>query len=241
MKFIKNDTNLFVWAKWKDTRRDIRMTFHYARDDVPNFATDSISYFEDQFALFFKDVTNDNYDVWNWRAYTTDPVNLAEDSRYINDTIQPDASGKLVAWKNNISGARPQWVHHTGPAFTGEVLFKDQAIYNPWFDSTQWEWEAGDTIHGYYIDSVEAHQGRQDQTDSRWEIDAKSAYNATTKYYTLIMSRKLNTGHSSDDLNMTDLDSVVTRIFILDNKKNVNLDNSSQQGSTDEIVLKLKN
>ncbi len=247
LQVIRSVERLFLRIVWSDNARDRTMDYYKVFNVDPvtpwlaNFVEVKDIFFEDQLFVMFKDPTAapTQYDTWNWQAYSTDPVGLAEGLTYRNDSLIPDPSTpqREIASRITSVGSRPLWAPYNGPEWDfNTILFKEDAVYLPYNDSTDWVWEIGDSIPGWFIDGVVAQDAKNDPDENQWDILAKSEYDDIADTYTLVLSRKLSTGHN-EDLDMAAVDKLEARIGVMDDKADLGKSNSSDQRFTNEFVI----
>jgi hypothetical protein len=80
-------------------------------------------------------------------------------------------------------------------------------------------WTNGQRVPGWLIEDG-AQLYTEDELGSRWDTRAVMDYDSTDGVYTVVLKRKMATGYD-DDLDMSTLDSVMTRVVILNNGLNL--------------------
>ena len=101
------------------------------------------------------------------------------------------------------------------------VIGPGETLYDTFFvvDEITWPftrgWEIGQRVPGWMIDG-EAQFLSEGELGSRWDTRAVMDYDSTDGVYTVVLKRKLTTGYD-DDLDMSPLDSVMTRLVIVNN------------------------
>lgn len=233
---VDNDT---LYLRIEYTDNDLNQLKSYlSLVDVPNknFTRNTLAY-EDQIFVMFEGLPNNAWDVWNWRSMETGPARLAEGMRYEGGNLITDAGGQVVAIFNPLDGVttgRPQWVHNTGPAYTGDILYmQDTSSITPFL--TDPGWSQSQIVPGYVIDT--AVYGRvqpgQPYASSRWDIWAIHDFNGTTDRLSVVMKCAMNTGRT-DDLVMAD--SVNMKIGVFDDQTDFNV-SGSRRGFSGEFWL----
>jgi Ethylbenzene dehydrogenase len=130
-------------------------------------------------------------DLWHWKSYTSDPLGYADDYSVVQDDPSKPTTGRKAdagggATVNNETQAKdkPAFVQDpTKNAMVAGYLLKDQTV-----DIKDYGvFKAGDTL---------AYRMLTPFTDSRGDIKATGAWKDGN--WTVMLSRKLNTGHDDD-------------------------------------------
>lgn len=266
MQAISSDSNLYLRFQWNDTSHNVWRDHYYVTDTtvtVTFIKTDSfIQSNEDQLYVMFNGAVN-GWDTWGWRALTTGGGGFAQGFTLVaSDSLTTDAVGTSptleVAIRNTPRplSSDPNYVHLDTSDFTGSVLYFDSAIHwstvlkvkldtldiGPPLDTVSrdifWPttrgWDIGQKVPGWLI-----YKSMATRTDaalgSRWDTKAISSYDDATSTYTLILKRKLATGFS-EDLDMSTVDSVKTRLAILNNMTSL-LKGDTDRGLTKDFWL----
>ena len=155
-----------------------------------------------------------------------------------------------IQWKNPSVFGDPTYVHLDTCEFNGFALYLNEKLHRIsdvlWvttdttvdtdlgppvvYDTTidtiykqTWPLTRGWTIEqrvpGWMIDG-EAQFLTEDELGSRWDTRAVMDFDSTDGVYTVVFKRKLATGYD-DDLDMSTLDSVMTRVVILNNGSDI--------------------
>ncbi len=212
------------------------------------------------------DTTVSNWDAFNWRVLTTGGAGFAEGYIYSRaDSLELDTVGTStndkIAWENhNVQGVigEPIYVHQDTSEFTDYLFDYDMKInrfddpvgimnadttivgedttiiidYYYWPVTTGWIYQQkvpGWMINTDFGDISDANRG------SRWDTRTVSDYDPLLGKYTLVMKVALNSGYS-DDYNMTGLDSIQTKIVILNDQKDL-YNGSTWRGTGEPLWL----
>lgn len=155
-----------------------------------------------------------------------------------------------IQWKNPDVFGDPIYVHRDTSEFSGFALYLHEKLHrltdilwvttdttvdtNPGppitYDTTidtiyeqKWPtttgWTEGQRVPGWMIDG-EAQFLTEDELGSRWDTRTVMDFDSTDGVYTVVFKRKLTTGYD-DDLDMSTLDSVMTRVVILNNGSDI--------------------
>ena len=166
--------------------------------DVANPATGDFMYTSD----------GGHVDVWHWQAALTNPVYYAADE-YWTDSGRAGDNLTTPIYETNWNGTRPIYMHQTDSLYKGKsYLLKTEAIA---FDTAQGFWPNGYIMPAFVLNSMPSGSGA--------DIDSYSWYNRNTGAWSVLMSRKLNTGYA-DDVDLSQIaagDSVMTSIAVMDN------------------------
>ena len=202
--------------------------------DVANFNFSRQSGYEDQVYVMFQD-SGSVWDTWNWRVLTTAQARKAEDLSWNGDSLLLDSGLTQTAWDNRAVGSRPTWVHKDQHLFTGQVMYINDTLNSNVAVAGRHNWTVGQTVPGWIIDTT---VNKPTWThESRWDVDAIYTYNAETDRYVVVMARDL--AGSSDDLDMSDMARVRTKIGILDNLRSLTV-GSNHRGFTADFWLVLQ-
>jgi hypothetical protein len=214
VKFLYDDSTLFTYAAWLDGHREYptgvvppskseyRKRWTY---DGTNWAMNGD---EDRLAFAWKmadsygascgrtchnennphATKNDKMDVWHWKAQRTNPISLVDDQYWNTSGRQNDAVISGSFGSDNITGSLPTSMGPDQTSNQGPWLLSSTAI--PFVNSS---WAAGDKIPGYILNDAP-----NPIVGSRGDVTAKGTFNETTGYWTLEISRKLNTGNADD-------------------------------------------
>jgi len=230
---IVNDSDLFLRIEYTDDSLNLLKDYLYCHDTAnKNFTLWDLGN-EDQVFVMFFGLPDSAYDVWNWRSLGTAPARLAEDFVYDNGSIIVDSGGQEVTQPNPLSFAQPQWVHNTGPAFNGEILYiEDISSITPFLTSS---WAQDQIVPGYVVDTAVGGRVQigQPYASSRWDVFTVHSYNSSTNRLSVVLKRRLVVDYSQDlDL----VDSVKVKIGVLDEKDHLT-DLVGRQGFTKEFWL----
>ncbi len=228
MRFEWTDATESVW------RESYRVT---GRDALSNHAIlyHELSSHEDILMVMFEDTAQTLWDVWQWRALTTDGAGLAEGASISGSTYTPDATslagGTDVATVNE-DGLQPMYIHNTLDQFTGHLLIEDETVvFVPATHLPLGGWTVGQHIPGHVIDPDVAQDS---QRGSKWDITAASDY--TGGVWSVVLSCDLNTS-SADDLDMSSLSQVNMRVAITNNMAFSYSTGSTNQGFSASVPL----
>ncbi|PKK84106.1 MAG: hypothetical protein CVT49_04740 [candidate division Zixibacteria bacterium HGW-Zixibacteria-1] len=238
LKAILRNNILYIRAKWHDATASIWGN-HIRRTALEGNFEQNVYEGEDKLLMIFDGQNNGdekadcasmchitehyttgggNVDAWKWLATKTSPGLMAEDEWWTDadrllDSRQPNTYVYRENWNTNTNHA--YWMHTTGPAYTEPFLYlEDTVAMNPLA-----AWDVGDKIPGYGIDSTVRTSGTR-TLSSVWDVTAISEFDSTgdmTNWtWTVVMARATNTGHT-DDVNLTDLDSIQVAIAATNN------------------------
>lgn len=149
-------------------------------------------------------------DVWNWKSTTSFPGKLADDEwwgsagRY-QDYIAVNTYMYSTNW-DDLQIA-PLVMHRDTLDFQGTFLFTIDTVDMDKFLA----WPVGFKMPGYIIDST-LYKSPTLSNSSRWDVMTVAEFDSTAAPYTwtVVFRRALNT--HTDDVNLTDLDSVQVTI-----------------------------
>lgn len=214
VKFLYDDSTLYTYATWLDGHRE------YPTGVVPPSKSEfrrrwsydgtnwTYSGEEDRFSFAWKitdsygascgrtchnennphATKNNRMDVWHWKAQRTNPITLLDDQYWDATGRKNDAVISGSFGSDNLTGTLPTKMGTDPASNQGPWLLNSTAI--PFVNTG---WVAGDKIPGYILnDSPNPIVG------SRGDVVAKGLFNDATGYWTLEMSRKLNTGNADD-------------------------------------------
>ncbi len=239
LQAIKKDGRLYLRFQWADNSRSIhRDNWELNNTETFRFTWYENSRGEDEAIAMFDGAPGGGWDTWNWRLLTTGTYNFAEDYTYRNDSLIVDAGLNPMAYQNlpmNFQDpTKPHWVDMTEWEFTGDILWKSNLKDNDhWVQANASRWTLGQTVPGWYIvDDVDW----ENISESRWDVRTSHYWDEAGEQWTVVMSRTLL--GSSDDVNMTDLTRIKTRIGILDNYTDFN-PGSSQRAFSGDFWLAL--
>lgn len=240
LQALLTPTHLHVRLQWFDSSFSVWKDHFEVVDPLPpTFYHDTIYELEDQVFVMIDGAPGGGWDTWNWRALTTGAVDLAEGYRFQAGNLVRDAGIDTVATPNpaHSQTAQPLWAHKDTSEFFGHVLhwadtFKTFHATGGWID--------GQRLPGWIVDTASAtHLRELSPRQSRWDIDAAFDYDSLgspAQYqYRLVLSRFLNT-QSSDDVNLTDADSVKIKLGVMDNEENISIETNGR-GFSDEFWL----
>ncbi len=239
---VSNDS-LFIRLRFADATHSIWRDYYEVSSDSPfvSFTSYEDLENEDQVFLMFDGGSTFGWDVWNWRALTTDAEGvggLAEGMKYLNGTLTSDVGSAAVATHNNgIAGTpQPTYVSSDTTEFNGTILRSDSitSVY------PLTGWTIGQKVPGWIIDPQMKESGSLHETQraSRFDIRAASAYDSNTDMYTVVMASKLNTGYA-DDIDLSTKTSITAKIGIFDNQIDF-ATGGSGRGFTGNFTLKLQ-
>lgn len=227
---INDGIGLNLRIEWADDSLNLLKDYLETVNGMGTFDVREFSQ-EDQLFVMFAGLPDSAYDVWNWRSLTTSPAGLAEGCIYRHDSLISDSGLNVVATNNKApNGNYPQFVHVSGPAFTGPILYKDDL--DPYVNHDEEYTAAGLVVPGWWVDPdlgsfVAAFP------ESRWDIFTLHNYDTTTKRHAVVLKSQMRS-LSPDDLYMAD--SVKIRIGILDDQANLS-QAGSRRGFTQEFWL----
>ncbi len=234
LQAIKKGGRLYLRFQWDDATLSMQRDNWRMIDSANfNFAHDTL-YGEDQLWVSFEGTPSGGWDTWNWRVLTTGQLNLAEDGSVSSgDTTWDDGANRaafLNPIRNVMDSVRPRYVHIDEWQFTGDILLKSQRLdldtaYNQVLASRH-NWNLEQTVPGWYINDDDIDW----DAESRWEIQAVYNYDPGTGNpgrYTLVLARDLS--GSTDDLDMSEVSRVKTRIGIFDDFDNLEETGGSSQ------------
>ncbi|MFH1372446.1 MAG: ethylbenzene dehydrogenase-related protein [bacterium] len=243
LKAIKKNDSLFIQAVWSDD------SLHLVKDAFAvffdeggglQFTHQKDAYFEDQLMLMFTLPGSTWYDVWNWRSLQTAQGFLAEGANYypaeIDDSLYwvIDDGNSKVYWVNQPIGesTTPTYLHKDGSGFHGQVMNNLDRMTYRYLSG----WEDGQIIPGWSIDTSVAGIVAT-APESRWDVTSAYAYDSDVDQFTVVLTRKLNTG-SNDDLDLSTVGSVSMKVGVFNNQSALLL-GGSQRGFTKEFLLVL--
>ena len=239
LKAVVRDNILYIRAKWHDANASIWGN-HFRRTlNIGDFEHNTYEG-EDKLLVVFDAQNNGtekadcasmchvtehyttgggNADAWKWLATKTSPGDMGEDEWWngterVFDARQPN----MYVYRDNWNQAtfHPSWMHTDGPAYTGPFLYLEDTVE---FSPLDPNWETGDKIPGYGIDST-IYGSATRTLSSIWDVRAISHFDSSGDIsgwsWTVVMSRALNTGHA-DDVNLTSLDSVQISVAATNN------------------------
>lgn len=234
LQAIKKNDTLFLRFQWNDAMQSLQRDNWELNDSVAfTFTPYEDSRGEDQAFAMFEGAPGGGWDTWNWRLLTTGTQNFAEDLTFRNDSLVADSGLNVTAVRNGAKSLneqdKPFWVHELEWEFTGDIMFKSELKENDiWVHANSRRWPRLQTVPGWYIvDDV----NWENISESRWDVRTSHNYDDQAGLWTVVMSRSL-TG-SSDDVNMTNLDRIKTRIGILDNWTKIATGSSQRAFSVD--------
>jgi hypothetical protein len=231
LQAIKKGGRLYLRFQWEDATLSMqREAWEFMETEDFNFQRQTHLH-EDQLYVLFED-TSTGWDMWNWRVLTTGQMGFAEDGTIISGDTTWDAGLNRTASTNEPRGGandtRPKYVHQDEHLFTGDVLLKSEqlVVTQDVIDGND-NWTPDQTVPGWIInDDVDW----ANITESRWDVQAVYNYDhgiGNPGLYTLVMVRDL-TAHE-DDLDMSELTRVKTRVGILDDFLELGGGGSSQR------------
>ena len=154
---------------------------------------------------------NGNIDAWVWRAGRTDPMGVAEDF-FWTDNSKYDHFDAPLYIRNAISSdnvSSPRLMHTTGRQFTGNLLFATDTTTLVLFGEV---WTDGDGIPGY----VHFNNFRTGNS-SRYDVNAMSAYDPQLGRWNVVLWRSLAAPHFDDDVTFTVGQSYQATLAIMKN------------------------
>lgn len=251
---IRKSDTLYLRLRWKDNSHSVWPNYYYVVDtllhchsqDTANHCVDFVvqdnGNAEDRLLVLFNGLAGGAWDVIDWRALTTGAGLLAEEGAYkkdsatSRDTIVYDSepSPLTVASSNQQVDFPPLFMHKDSSLFHGSILLTTEMVT---FDIFAKGWAINQRLPGYYIDTSLASKDASVR-GSRWDTRAADVWDTTTQTYTLVLGRPMTTGYT-DDLNLTTVDSIQTKIGVFDNQIDLNLGGTSR-GYTKTFWLVLK-
>ncbi len=230
---ISDGTDLFLRIEYADDSLNLLQDYLYCHDPANKNFTLELLGNQDQIFVMFFGLPDSAWDVWNWRSLGTAPARLAEDFVYDNSLMTVDSGGQEVTQPNDLSFQRPRWVHKTGPAFTGEILYiEDTSSITPFLTYT---WAQNQIVPGYVVDTGVGGRVQigQPYASSRWDVFTVHSYNSSANRLAVVLKRRLLVAYSQDlDL----FDSVKTKIGVLDEQDDFSV-GGSRRGLTKEFWL----
>ena len=236
---IKKGGRLYLRFQWTDSDLSMQRD-NWLLYDVANFNfAPQIHLGEDQVVALFEGDSISGWDMWNWRVLTTGSQNKAEDGSMLDGATIWDAGANHVAYKNATPGdnSSPQRFPNIQWEFTGDLLYKSDTVTRSQALPLRYNWDLNQTVPGWYIDD---EMNWAAITESRWDIEAVYNYAVgigVPNLYTLVMARDL-TAHE-DDVDMSELTRIKTRVGILDNYYLDLGDGSSQRAFSEDFWLNL--
>lgn len=229
LQAIKKGDRLYLRIQWTDASLSMqREQWTYSLEQGFSFTINDIG--EDQVIALFEGGPGFGWDLWNWRVLTTGIQNKAEDGTWLDGDTVWDAGLNRIATKNATNDIHtPPWFHSSRWEFTGDVLYRSEKISR---DSAMTggtdSWVIGQTVPGWWIDD---EVDWTTITESRWDIEAGYNYDSTADRYTLVMARDM--AAHEDDIDMSVLSRIKTRIGILDNSLDFGRGSSQRAFSAD--------
>lgn len=233
---IKASGRLYLRLQWDDNDYSIlRNQWVLDSVEIYRWVSSEVLHNEDQVLVMFDMGDDSTWDAWNWRLLTTGQAKTAEGMTYneTNDSLSLDTHDDedTLAWRNKNPGDTgwPKWIHEDTSDFTGDVMFIYETL--PARDGQDAPYSKGQTVPGWVlVDSVVPADMR---AQSRWDIEAVYDYDDIAHRYTLVLARDLSSG--ADDLDMSSLAEVRTKIGILDDELLTN--NSTSKIFTEDFLL----
>ncbi|MEA3297382.1 MAG: hypothetical protein U9R56_05910, partial [candidate division Zixibacteria bacterium] len=242
--FTRTGGILYLRLVWEDATHDVTPENWKLLDkDNFNFAYNQDVNFEDQLFIMLEGAPGGGWDTWNWRSHTTGVAGRAEGMTFLNSELDIDEGPNPLATQNGqAGGSRPTYVHQDEWEYDGFVLYIEDVIpvvsalqgRTNWKDSTDTPDES--TVPGWIIDTTVNKEGQP--VESRWDIRTAYSHTDSLDQYTLVLKRQLNTTFT-DDLDMSNLIKVKTKIGILNNQRDLLL-GSSKRGFTSDFWLELQ-
>ncbi|MFC1715848.1 ethylbenzene dehydrogenase-related protein [Candidatus Poribacteria bacterium] len=130
-------------------------------------------------------------DTWHWKSARTEPVGIADDKYWVDETVAEDVldegsrladSGSGTASDNKADGL-PELMSADDPGANVVFLHKDSTVP---FDANA-AWSDGDTVSGYVLKPGDG---------SRADVQTKAVY--ADGVWTVEFKRLLDTGNSDD-------------------------------------------
>lgn len=146
-------------------------------------------------------------DVWQWLAAMSDPIFKTRDEYWSETGRASDAGDSLAISNYNAAKVQPFYAHSDGPTSVKILLYGDAVVE---FDSTL-TWLPGYSMPGYVLQKSVA--------GSTADISGFSYYSSSSRTWTVVMARPLNTGHA-DDIDLSQVsrgDSVMVSIAATNN------------------------
>jgi len=230
---------LYLRLNWADATHNIwRDRFIVSGIDTLTqlalFLQDTTASKEDQAMVMFKYPDTTLWDIWQWRALTTDAGRLGEGFTLDGINMLRDAGTVNLSFTNAISDIIPIMMNPGGGLSTDYRLFIQSADS---LDRTA-NWIVSNLLPGWQIDSSLAGATRVTDRNSRFDITAASSY-SQSQGYTILLTRNLNTGFT-DDLDLSVLTQVTIRLAISNNLDFKLGSGDSNQGFTSEFTLFLQ-
>jgi hypothetical protein len=147
-----------------------------------------------------------------------DPTYVHEDTSEFN--------GFALYMSERLHWFKDSWFNTTDIIDTIDTQYVgEDTIYDTiWvLDKRTWPitsgWTVGQRVPGWLIEDGAQFYTEED-LGSRWDTRAVMDFDSTDGVYTVVLKRKLATGYD-DDLDMSTLDSIMTRVVILNNGSDI--------------------
>jgi len=260
VKAIKKGGKLYLRLQWSDMTFDTYPEHFKATEINTQSLPPRVNFTqqpcepacEDQIYVMFDGLSDNTYDVWNWRVLTTGGGGLGKGYTCTYDgTPVADAAGtatdSVVVENPPDEFGQPTYASIDTSEFQGFILYLQDtvnrneildSIYDPYmgdyiyiyfFNTTGWELDQ--KVPGWLIDSSFASLS-DSARGSRWDIKAVS--DTAAGQYHVVLCRKLDTGFSDD---IVLIDSVKVTIGIFDNQVTFEPPSSNRGFSNDFWII----
>jgi len=263
---IKKADNLYLRLQWSDPTFNAYPD-HFEVEEIVTggflpyavFTNQFLAIpYEDQLFVMFDSLPDGSYDVWNWCVLTTGGAGLGKGYTYKEQDIEPTAdaigvAGDSVAIENLATSGQPDYAHKNTSDFHGYILDVDSAVHREevldslyddvtqqWYHVHFYEttgWDSAQIVPGWLINRNFASLD-DSLRGSQWDIKAVSVYDDVAAQYRVVLCRKLDTDFS-DDIDLSDMDSVEVKIGIYDNQREFKT-GSPKRGFSDNFWIILK-
>jgi hypothetical protein len=204
---------------------------------------------EDQLFVMFKDTVGGYWDTWNWRSLPlvadaagskvveialentpvagSEPTYVHEDTSEFNGfaLYMSERLNRLEIWFDTTDFIDTIMVDTFDTLIVENDTFYDTVVTDTVYEllERKWPltsgWTVGQRVPGWLIEDGAQFYTEED-LGSRWDTRAVMDFDSTDGVYTVVLKRKLATGYD-DDLDMSTLDSIMTRVVILNNGSDI--------------------
>jgi hypothetical protein len=219
LQFFYSDNNLFVRAEWEDGHQNFggkavgsmsqtrnqwsfdgttwtksgnedRLAFLWAMTSSYGASCSQSCHGYSYFSPAGHGTVDGRMDNWHWKAQRTMPIDYVDDGYWDNAGRKSDvATGSFGTDNQNTAGTRPSLMAIDPLNNTKPYVLLSETVA---FDSTKFK--AGDKIFGYAVNDATTPA----ISGSRADVRSKARFNETTKKWTVIFKRALNTGNTDD-------------------------------------------
>ncbi len=246
MKAIRKSDTLYIKVKWND--RIVNLWGDYLRKTETLRRWELVnSTGQDIFSIILNvpdtSVDSGAVDVWRWMSTKTAAGRMAEDywMAISDDTAISDSYLNYTVYReNDLYYYEPTAMHSDSSDYTGQYLFLEDTVAFRFGYPVDF-WPTNYKMPGYVIDTNIFNLPTRD-LQSRWDVRAISHFDSVQATYpnytwTIVFERALNTGHNSEDLDLSSLDSVKMSI-IADNNSNAVYTKDSSGSAPFWLILK---